>query len=72
MDISEFRLLLELAREYGVLQMKYKDMEVTLGPISSSNQPSIVSGYIAPANVEIANEDMLYWSVSQPQEEPKQ
>lgn len=72
MDNVELRSLLELAREYGVLSIKYKDVEVHLGP---KVEIPMASGLVQvmPNKAEIADEDMLYWSVSEPSkaEEPK-
>jgi hypothetical protein len=69
MDNTELRSLLELAREYGVLQLKYKDIEVHLSP--RVEVPMATSIPITPQNVELSNEDMLFYSVEAPKEESK-
>ena len=73
MELNELRSLLELAREYGALVIKCKDVEVHLSPKVEYNivAPQSANLPITPQNVELSNEDMLFYSVEAPKEEPK-
>lgn len=62
-ELVQLEKLLELTAKYGVKKLKLNDVEIEMG----NGFPSIVSPQlkdIVPKETEIANEDMLFWSVN--------
>jgi hypothetical protein len=62
MDSSLIKSYLEIARQYGVTYMKVGELEFNLGV-----EPSVqVPQDLVPKNVELSDEDMLFYSVEAP------
>lgn len=61
----EIKLLLELAREYGVAKLKLQDLELEFHPPHTLPQV-ILDKELTPQTEEISDEDLLFYSVNGP------
>lgn len=71
MELKEIEKLLEVAVKYGVKRLKVQDVEIEIGVGPSIIAPTIQQS-ITPEKAEIANEDMLFWSVEAAKDESTQ
>lgn len=59
----EIKMLLELAREYGVAKLKLQDLEVEFKS-HSSFQSTTNTEDLVPKTQELSDEDLLFYSVN--------